>query len=96
MTVGLCGSAFTIFQAALLGRYCSSVFFLLDGDTSGKTSLERIIKIYKTHSLSAYGLQYIPVRLPDKYDPDDYVKENGREALNELLSNARLESETFN
>ena len=95
MTVGLCGSAFTIFQVALLGRYCSDVFFLLDGDNSGKVSTERILKIYKNHLLGAYGLNYIPVKLPEGYDPDDFVKKEGKEALNELLANARKETEIF-
>jgi DNA primase len=93
--VGLCGSAFTTFQVALLSRYCSTIFFLLDGDNSGKISTERILKIYKTHSLGAYGLNYIPVKLPEGYDPDDFVKKEGKEALNELLVSAREEQETF-
>jgi len=95
MTVGVCGSAFTLFQAALLGRYCSDIYFLLDGDTAGQTSIERIQKIYRVHSLHAYGLRYIPVTLPLNLDPDEFVIKEGKDGLCGLLAAAREEYETF-
>lgn len=95
-TVGVSGSSFTLFQAALLGRYCSDVYFLLDGDTAGYESMRRISKIFRIHSLQAYGLRYIPVTLPNGYDPDEFVIQNGRKALIELLVNAEQEYNLIN
>ena len=95
MTIGVCGSAFSLFQAALLSRYCSTVFIAFDGDASGKKSLERTINLYKKYNFIAYEMKYIPVYLPKNKDPDEYVKECGKKEFSNLLKKSREESDVL-
>jgi DNA primase len=89
MTVGLCGSAFTLFQVSLLIKYCTDFYFMFDGDVAGKTSMERAIRDYEKYNLKNYQLRFIPVILPKGRDPDDYLIENGREGVKEKLKTAK-------
>lgn len=73
MTVGVCGSAFTLLQASLLSRYCSIVYIVFDGDEAGKKGTKRILYLYKKYNLDAYKIVYIPVELPDGKDPNNYT-----------------------
>ena len=41
MTIGMCGSALTLFQIALLSKYCSYFYLLFDGDEAGRKSIKR-------------------------------------------------------
>jgi DNA primase len=93
MTVGVCGSAFTLFQAALLSRYCSTVFVAFDGDVSGKKSIQRTMNLYKKYKFAAYQMKYIPVFLPKDKDPDEYIRENGKQGFANLLKKSREELE---
>ncbi len=78
MTIGLCGSAFTLFQIALLSKYCTDFYLMLDGDIAGRDSIARAMKIYKKYNLDAYNLKFIPVYLPKDYDPDDFLIKHGK------------------
>ena len=93
MTVGVCGSAFTLFQAALLSRYCSTVFVAFDGDVSGKKSIQRTMNLYKKYKFAAYQMKYIPVFLPKDKDPDESIRENGKQGFANLLKKSREELE---
>ena len=89
MTVGCCGSAFTLFQIALLSRYCTDFYLLFDGDTAGKKSIHRALDMYKKNGLEGYGLNFIPVFLPDKMDPDEFLLQNGVDGMKEKLRISR-------
>jgi len=93
MTVGCCGSAFTLFQISLLSKYCTNFYLLFDGDEAGRASIERAMKMYDKYDLNAYGLKFFPVSLPDGYDPDDYIKKEGRGKVREKLITARDDRE---
>ncbi len=95
MTVGVCGSSFSLIQAGLLSRYCSEVFIVFDGDESGKKSIQRVLNFYKKNNLSSYEMRYIPVYLPDNLDPDEYVRKKGVASFRELLISARDENKIF-
>ena len=94
MTIGVCGSALTFFQSALLFRYCSEVYIMFDGDTSGKRSIERIMKMYDKYDLDGYKVKYIPVYLPDNKDPNDCIKE-GKEKMKNYLIQAKKNYSLF-
>jgi len=93
MTVGCCGSAFTLFQISLLSKYCTDFYLFFDGDTAGRAAIERAMKMYEKYSLNTYGLNFFPVFLPEGYDPDDYIKEEGREGVRKKLITAREDGE---
>jgi len=93
MTVGLCGSAFTLFQISLLAKYCIDYYLLLDGDGAGRSTTERLIKDYDKYGLSAFKLNFIPVFLPKGIDPDEYLINNGRKAMIKKFKISKEDSE---
>jgi DNA primase len=85
MTVGTCGSAFTLFQIALLSRYCHEVYLLFDGDKAGRNSTKRSLDISREYDLDVYDLKFIPIYLPADKDPDEYLREVGfKEMINKM------------
>lgn len=75
-TAAILGTAFTPEHAKLLKRYTTQVTMLLDGDEAGMNAAEKSLPI-----LLAAGLRVKGCFLPGGKDPDDFVKENGVEAL---------------
>lgn len=96
ITVGVCGSAFTLSHASLLARYCTEVYIMFDNDVAGRDGVERIQKLYKKHSFEKFGIVYIPVSLPLGVDPDDFVKKYGAIGLQKLLETAKEEYQLWN
>jgi DNA primase len=96
ITIGVCGSAFTLSQASLLSRYCSEVYLLFDGDTPGKNAIKRAMELYQKFGLDTYGIRYIPVYLPEKTDPDEYLRNCGKKAMRELLIKSNEENKLWN
>lgn len=96
MTVGLCGSAFTLFQISLLSKYCTDFYLLFDGDQAGRHSTARTMKDYEKYNLEAYKIKFIPVYLPAKTDPDDFLIENGRKEMMKKFITAREDNEFRN
>ena len=77
------GTAFGASQAMLIRKLSSNVILCFDGDDAGlkatKSAIEELIKI---------GIEPKIVRLGNGRDPDDYIKENGKEAFEKALKNA--------
>jgi DNA primase len=82
-TVASLGTAFTFEQAARLRRYCPDVVFLYDGDNAGKIAALRACE----PAVQA-GLKVRVAQLPDEHDPDSFLRERGREALEQVVSAA--------
>lgn len=95
MTVGICGSAFSLFQASKIARYCPEVYFLFDSDKAGELALKKVLKIYEEYGLKNMGIDYIPVKLPSGYDPDKYVNEFGKKSLKKCFMDAKEEYKVF-
>jgi DNA primase len=91
MTVGLCGSAFTLFQISLLSRYCSNYYLLLDGDEAGRKAIKRSMKDYEKYNLESYKIKFMPVYLPEKTDPDDFLIKNGKRGMIKKLRESKEE-----
>jgi DNA primase catalytic core len=91
VSVGLCGSSFTLSHAVLLARYCSDVYFVFDGDKAGDNARKGAMEIYNKYNLEAHGIRYIPINLPDEIDPNDYIKDYGASELKKLLVVAKEE-----
>ena len=77
-------SSLTVEQCRLIKRMTRNVIMLLDGDDAGIDGAERSLPILLHGELFAKA-----VILPNKMDPDDFVKANGVSALKSLLENAQ-------
>ncbi len=81
--VAILGTALTPDHAKLIKRYTSNVTLLLDGDSAGINASERSLPILLEGDLLVQGCF-----LPNKMDPDDFIRTNGAEALQNELSKA--------
>ena len=77
------GTALTQQQARLLKRYVSTVYIAYDGDAAGQNATIRGLDI-----LSAEGLSVRVIVVPNEQDPDEFVRQNGKEAFDRLKENA--------
>lgn len=68
-TVGSCGTSLTPEQVNLLKRYTKKVIVLMDGDEAGQKAADRCIDLFLDE-----GFQIDLVPLPDRKDPDDFVR----------------------
>ncbi len=87
-TVGICGSAFTLFQVGLLSKYASYFYLLFDDDVAGRNAIERSMKMYNKYFLRSYNIHFIIVNIPNGLDPDDFINKYGREEMKKLLVEA--------
>ena len=77
------GTALTTQQARLLKRYTQTVFIAYDGDSAGQNAMIRGLDI-----LSGEGLNVRVIVFPDGLDPDEFVRQRGREAFDALKEQA--------
>ncbi len=92
MTVGVCGSTFTLSQASLLARYCKEVYLMFDNDPSGQNGIRRALKLSIDHYLDdSYGIKYVPTNLPLGKDPDKLLKIEGVAGMKNILAKAKEE-----
>lgn len=77
------GTSLTKDQARILKRYTDKVYISYDGDFAGQKASIRGLEILKDE-----GLDVKVVSLPDGMDPDDVVKNLGRDGYDNLLKSA--------
>ncbi len=77
------GTSFTEGQASLLKRYTNEVILSYDSDGAGVTAALRAIGILREAGLTGKVLDLTPYK-----DPDEFIKNMGREALEERLAHA--------
>ncbi|MGA7120692.1 MAG: DNA primase [Polyangiaceae bacterium] len=78
------GTAFTVDQAKLLRRYAVQVTLLFDADAAGRKAARAA-----EGPCEEAGLDAKVALLPDKTDPDEFVRTKGDVALRHVLSQAR-------
>jgi len=83
-TVASLGTAFTSLHAKILKRYVKEVVIMYDSDTAGINATLRAIPILKNEGLKVRVLQ-----LKDYKDPDEYLKQHGKDELLTLLTEAK-------
>jgi DNA primase len=77
------GTAFTDQQAKLLGRFAKAVVINYDGDSAGIKAARRAIE----HLLpQEFDIKVLV--LPEGKDPDDFIRENGKDKYNEARGRA--------
>lgn len=74
------GTAFTQEHAQLLSRYTKEVVIAYDGDGAGVAAAQRAIPM-----LERTGMKVKVLRMKGAKDPDEYIKNFGREAFARLL-----------
>lgn len=79
--VATLGTALTEEHGAVLRRYVRSVTLLFDGDEAGIKASERSLL-----KLLSQGLEVRGITLPFNQDPDEFVREKGVNALEELIN----------
>lgn len=81
--VATLGTALTVEHAHLIRRYTDNVVVLFDGDDAGQQAMQRSLPILLQEAVFTRGLT-----LPDRLDPDEFIAEKGKAALQTLLQNA--------
>lgn len=82
--VATLGTALTRAQVDLLRRYAPRVAAVFDPDEAGRKALARSLELFLAGNVHAKA-----VILPDGHDPDDFVRTQGREKMEELVARAR-------
>ncbi|MCB9741155.1 MAG: DNA primase [Alphaproteobacteria bacterium] len=82
--VATCGTALTPDHLEQLRRLTGTVIALFDGDEAGQRAADRALPIFLDKGMEARHLA-----LPDKLDPDEFVRERGVEAFEALLDDSR-------
>ena len=82
------GTALTERQISLVWKFFSDPIICLDGDESGQKAALRIAeKLFPL--INEQNRIYFSV-MPDGKDPDDYIKQNGKEGLTSLLKEKEI------
>lgn len=82
-TIASLGTAFTFEQGRLLRRYSSEAVLVYDGDEAG-----RLAALRACGPAVRGGLKVRVATMPEGHDPDSFLREHGREALEDLVSKA--------
>ncbi len=85
------GTALTKEQLELIWRFSDEPILLLDGDNAGKLATSRTIEL--ALPLISYNQTLRIGNLPSNYDPDDLIKQHGKEALEHVIENSQTLSE---
>lgn len=86
-TVAPLGTAFTEDQLKLLWRLADTPVFCFDGDQAGIRAAERAMDVALPHLTAGKSLNF--ALLPAGLDPDDFVRQRGREAFESVLGAAQ-------
>lgn len=75
------GTALTEAHAREIEKLVDKVYLCFDGDSAGQHATQKAISVLKNYNLS---LRVVP--LPIGKDPDEVIKEKGKDALSNLIS----------
>lgn len=82
------GTALTAEQAMLLSKYTKNVLICYDGDSAGIKATGKafnVLRAFNAHSIT----------LPDKMDPDEFIKKHGSEKFLDYLQNNQKDIYAF-
>jgi DNA primase len=82
-TIASLGTAFTFEQGRRLRRYCSEAVLIYDGDEAG-----RLAALRACGPAVQGGLKVKVATMPEGHDPDSFIREHGKEALEDLIREA--------
>jgi DNA primase len=81
------GTALTEDQLTLLWKIADEPALCFDGDSAGRAAAYRAVDVALPRLLPGKSLKF--ALLPEGQDPDDLVRSGGREAVSEVLAQAR-------
>ncbi|PIT99296.1 MAG: DNA primase [Bdellovibrionales bacterium CG10_big_fil_rev_8_21_14_0_10_45_34] len=81
--VAVLGTALSGHHVKTLKRQASQIIVLFDGDQAGQRASDHALQIFLQEGVPAKSLT-----LPDKLDPDDYVKAFGADTLRQQITGA--------
>lgn len=84
------GTSLTIQQAKLIERYANDVIVLYDGDQAGIDATARALEI-----LDDFDIKVEVLHLPEKMDPDDFLKREGKEGFLEFAKQNKIDSQLY-
>lgn len=82
-TIASLGTAFTFEQGRRLRRYCSEAVLIYDGDAAG-----RLAALRACGPAVQGGLKVKVATMPEGHDPDSFIREHGKEVLEDLIRQA--------
>ena len=82
--LAISGTAFTDGHSNILKRFTNKIFITFDGDDSGRKAAMRC-----GYMLIKNSLEPKIITPPDKMDPDDWIREQGADGLNDGVKNAQ-------
>ena len=80
------GTSLTKEQLQLIWRVCEEPILLLDGDNAGRLAATRAVEL--ALPLISYNRTLRIANLPSNYDPDDLIKQQGKDALKDVIDNS--------
>ena len=78
--VATLGTAITPDQARIFAKYTEKVIITYDSDAAGQTAADKAMRL-----LSEAGVEVRVLRLSGAKDPDEYIKNFGRDSFNSVL-----------
>ena len=81
------GTSLTQEQLQLIWNVCEEPVLLLDGDDAGKLATSRVVEL--ALPLISYNQTLRIANLPSNYDPDDLLKQKGKDALKDIIENSQ-------
>lgn len=86
--VATLGTAINEEQARLMSRYTKKVIICYDADEAGQKAASRALKM-----LSDVGLEVSVLKVPGAKDPDEFIKQYGKDKFREVLSGSKSKFE---
>ena len=86
--VATLGTAITSEQARLMSRYTKKVIISYDADEAGQKAAKKAIQL-----LEEVGLEVGVIKTPDAKDPDEFIKEHGKEKFEAVVKGSKTKFE---
>ncbi len=77
------GTALTLNQGKLIGRYSNNIILAFDSDSAGESATERSIELLKSLDLN------VKIAALEEKDPDEFIRKRGKEAFLKAIQSAK-------
>ena len=85
------GTSLTNEQIQMLKKSCNKLLICYDGDSAGLNASMRALEVLETQRHFDVNV----MKLPNEWDPDEFIKREGAEAFSEFYKNQRQTSFSF-
>lgn len=83
-TVASMGTSLTNHHLSRLSKLANTVYFLFDGDSAGKKATLSAFEMAQSYNKT----QFKAITIPQKMDPDDWIKQKGVNSFQRLINQA--------